>query len=68
MATKLHLYMRSGVREYWIADLENESIIHYSFSQDREVESLNIVKTGETIKSAVFEGLEIAVQDLFNLS
>jgi Uma2 family endonuclease len=68
MATKLHLYMRSGVREYWIADLEHKSMIQYSFSQDREVESLNIVKTGETIKSAVFEGLEIAVQDLFNLS
>ena len=68
MATKLHLYMRSGVAEYWIADPENKRIIQYSFTEEKEVESLNLVKTGETIKSTVFEGLEIAVQDLFDFS
>lgn len=66
MVTKLNLYMKSGVLEYWIVNLENKSIFQYSFSQDRDIESLMSHKSGDTIKSTVFEGLGIALQDIFS--
>jgi Uma2 family endonuclease len=36
MVIKLNLYMKSGVREYWIVDLENKRILQYSFSGEKE--------------------------------
>ena len=65
MAAKLHLYMKSGVPEYWIVDLESRNIVQYSFTEDRDIDSLTTLKQGDTIKSTVFEGLEIALEDLF---
>jgi Uma2 family endonuclease len=37
LVTKLNLYMKSGVSEYWIVNLEDKSILQYSFSEDREI-------------------------------
>ncbi|KUG05419.1 hypothetical protein ASZ90_017100 [hydrocarbon metagenome] len=65
MAAKLHLYMKSGVPEYWIVDLESRNIVQYSFTEDRDIDSLTTLKQGDTIKSTVFEGLEIALEDVF---
>jgi prevent-host-death family protein len=65
MVIKLNLYMKSGVREYWIVDLENKSILQYSFSGERDIVSLNIMKERDTVRSTVFENLEIQVNDLF---
>lgn len=66
MAVKLNLYMKSGVREFWIADLESRSVIQYSFSNERDIQSLNTLKDGDTVKSTAFEGLEMAVSDIFS--
>ncbi|PKM83712.1 MAG: prevent-host-death protein [Firmicutes bacterium HGW-Firmicutes-13] len=66
MVTKLNLYMKSGVLEYWIVNLESKSVVQYSFSQERDIESLNIFKEGDTVKSTVFEGLEMPVKDIFS--
>ena len=65
MAVKLHLYMKSGVVEYWIVDLENKTIIQYSFSYERDIKSLNTFREEDTIKSTVFEDLEIPLRDIF---
>lgn len=65
MAVKLHLYMKSGVVEYWIVDLENKTIIQYSFSDERDIKSLNTFREEDTIKSTVFEDLEIPLRDIF---
>lgn len=66
MAAKLNLYMKSGVLEYWIVDLESKSVIQYSFSQKRDIESLNTFREGDTIKSTVFEGLEMPIKNIFS--
>ena len=65
MTAKLNLYMKSGVSEYWIVDMDGRQILQYAFSQDRDVESLITVRTGETIRSAVFKDLEISLDDIF---
>lgn len=68
MITKLNLYMKSGVSEYWMVDLELKSIIQYSFSADKELGSVRNFKEGETLQSTVFEGLEINLTELFSVS
>lgn len=65
MVTKLNLYMKSGILEYWIVDLESKSITQYSFSQERDIDSLNTLKEEDTIKSTHFEYLEISLRDIF---
>jgi Uma2 family endonuclease len=65
MAAKLNLYMKSGVLEYWIVDLESKSIFQYSFSQERDIKNLNTLREEDTVKSTVFEGLEIPLRDIF---
>ena len=64
--TKLNLYMKSGVLEYWIVDLKSKSITQYFFSQERDIDSLNTLKEGDTIKSTNFKGLEIQISDIFS--
>lgn len=66
MAIKLNLYMKSGVLEYWIINLEDNSVIQYSFSQERDIESLDNFSGEDTIRSTVFEGLEIPLRDIFS--
>ena len=65
MAVKLNLYMKSGVQEYWIVDPAGKKITQYSFSQERDIEDLNMAAAGDTIKSTIFEGLEIPLKEIF---
>ncbi|HBE77255.1 MAG TPA: prevent-host-death protein [Firmicutes bacterium] len=65
MVIKLNLYMKSGIREYWIVDLESKSVLQYSFSEERDIESLNTMKEGGAVQSTIFENLEIQLSELF---
>jgi prevent-host-death family protein len=65
MAAKLNLYMKSGVAEYWIVDLDGKRISQYSFSQDRDIDDLTTITEEAVIKSTVFAGLEISLKELF---
>ncbi|MDD4803285.1 MAG: type II toxin-antitoxin system prevent-host-death family antitoxin [Syntrophomonas sp.] len=65
MVTKLNLYMKSGIREYWVVNIENRSIIQYSFSSARDMDNQKSFGEEETIKSSFFAGLEISVKDVF---
>jgi len=65
MAIKLNLYMKSGVKEYWVVNLENRSILQYSFSAERDIESLKILGEKDTIQSSAFAGLEISLDEIF---
>jgi prevent-host-death family protein len=66
MITKLNLYMKSGVLEYWIVSPENKGISRYTFSQERDLESVREFREGDIIKSSVFKGLEIPLEDIFS--
>ncbi|HCF50458.1 MAG TPA: prevent-host-death protein [Syntrophomonas sp.] len=65
MVTKLNLYMKSGVSEYWVVNLENRTILQYSFSPARELENLKTCAEGETIESTAFAELKISLGDVF---
>ncbi|MEN6325337.1 MAG: Uma2 family endonuclease, partial [Syntrophomonas sp.] len=66
MVVKLNLYMKSGIKEYWVVDLEKKSILQYSFSPERDIENLKIFEEEETIESTVFSGLKISLVDIFS--
>lgn len=65
MVLKLNLYMKSGVAEYWIVDLEQKSVIQYSFSPERDISKVTAFREGDTIRSTAFAGLEIQIAQIF---
>lgn len=58
MIKKLNLYMLSGVTEYWIVDLDNQSVVIYEFI-GQNIKCLNVVKFGDPIKSTLYEDLVV---------
>ncbi len=66
MINKLNLYMKSGVLEYWIVDLEKKEITLYSFTEESELDNVLSYKKGDIIESAYFQGLKISLDDIFD--
>lgn len=66
MITKLNLYMKSGVLEYWIVDLEKQKITQYTFTEDRDLDDVFTYKVCDTIESAYFVGLKLSLKDVFS--
>ena len=53
-AVKLQLYMESGVKEYWLVDPEEERILLYSFTPERDVAGMTVHREADRATSAVF--------------
>lgn len=63
---KLDLYKQCAVKEYWVVDPMNDSITVYSLAEDDILDMKIYQKTGNHIVvSAHFEGLKIALKDIF---
>lgn len=65
MITKLNLYMKSGISEYWVVDLEEKKINQYSFTGERDLDKMISLKEDDIIESIYFEDLKIALADIF---
>ena len=65
MVLKLNLYMKSGVAEYWVVDLEQQSLTQYAFSPERDLAKVTAFREGDTISSTAFAGLEIPIAQIF---
>lgn len=65
MVLKLNLYMKSGVAEYWVVDLEQKSLTQYAFSPERDLSKVIAFREGDTISSTAFPGLEIPIVQIF---
>jgi len=63
---KLNLYFNSGIKEYWIADLENKNMILYSLDTEN-ITPVKTIKFGESFTSTYFKDLEIHTHKLLNL-
>jgi len=64
MIDKLNTYMLSGVKEYWIIDTKQESILVYNFA-NYEIDRFKVFEKGYVATSLVFQGLSMNVEDLF---
>lgn len=64
MVDKLNTYMMSGVREFWIVDPNKHSVLVYGF-KDFDIDEYSTYKPGDTLISCSFEGLAIAVDEIF---
>lgn len=64
MIDKLNTYMLSGVKEYWIIDTKQKSILVYNFA-NYEIDRFKVFEKGYVATSLVFQGLSMNVEDLF---
>lgn len=64
LARKLSLYMESGIREFWIVDPDQPTIIVYSF-EEYEIVSNAFFRDGERAESMIYPGLDFDVGKLF---
>ncbi len=64
MIKKLNLYMNSGVREYWVVDTEKKEVYVYYF-ENRDIHSYDVFTKDMIVESTIFEGLKIALNDIF---
>lgn len=63
-AVKRVLYLRYGVREFWIVDPESRTIEVFLFREGRFV-SQGVLGEGGTVSSSVLAGLRIPVSEIF---
>ncbi|NJD02969.1 MAG: type II toxin-antitoxin system Phd/YefM family antitoxin [Ruminiclostridium sp.] len=64
MTIKANLYLHSGIREFWVVNPFNKDVIVY-LNKSRENNEYAVYKNNETIKSAVFPGLELSLEQIF---
>lgn len=65
LVTKLNIYMKYGVKEYWIVNPILNTVMLYALNEDRMYEQ-SIVKTEiGIVKSKIIENFEVDIEDLF---
>lgn len=60
---KFDLYQENGVREYWLVDSADNTVYAYVLSDEGIY--LGLKPATETLRSTIFPGLEINVEDIF---
>ena len=63
--TKLNLYEKHGVREYWIVDPHRKTVLVYLLQADEKYSSGIKYEYHEKAPVHIFEGLEINLKKLF---
>ncbi len=64
MIRKLDLYMKTGIREFWLVDTDKKTIFTYLFEDKNIIDNNAFVNNG-IVKSSVFEGLEMPLEEVF---
>ena len=65
MIDKLNSYMLSRVKEYWVVDPKQETIIIYSF-ENNEIDRIRAFEKGCVARSMIFDGLSADIDNLFS--
>lgn len=63
MRHKLDLYREAGVREYWLADPENNELAVYRLEEGTSVPV--IYEASAIVEAAIFPGLLIPLEEIF---
>lgn len=62
---KMNLYQKFGVKEYWIVDIENGIVLVNKLNKGNLYNFPKTHKIKEKIKSNIFKGLEISLEETF---
>lgn len=63
---KFELYEESGVQEYWIASVEDETVLVYRLNRNSQYQADHRPYVqGDNIKVGIFEDFFVAVEDIF---
>jgi Uma2 family endonuclease len=65
LVTKMNLYQRFGVKEYWIVNPKFNSIQIYALNKESLYEQVGVFKNNEIASSCIFDDLKINLQDIF---
>ena len=65
MIKKLDLYMASGIKEYWLVDIENRQILLYSF-EDFLLKTMMSYHINQTFQSLLYEQISFDVSAIFS--
>ena len=66
MKTKLFLYERVGVKEYWIADPSNKTVQVYQLETGGRFGRPDIYTDNDQVQTGLFSDLEINLSSVFN--
>ncbi|MBM4345914.1 MAG: Uma2 family endonuclease [Deltaproteobacteria bacterium] len=66
--TKLRLYARSGVAEYWIVDVNAETVEVHTEPAGDGYATKRTHRRGQTVLCAILEGAAVAVDEVFGVS
>ncbi|MDF2985256.1 MAG: Prevent-host-death protein [Eubacterium sp.] len=64
MLRKLNLYALTGIREFWLVDTDKKIVYTYQFENKIIVDNNAFFKS-DFLKSVVFEGLEVPLEEVF---
>ena len=64
MVEKLNIYMLSSVKEFWVINPKEKSVLVYGF-KDAQIDHHDSYKNDEIIKSYWFKQLEVTLKDVF---
>lgn len=62
---KMPIYARAGIPEYWIADLENESLIIHRDLQEAKYTSVQTIQGETAVQASAVEGLSLTPAAIF---
>ena len=65
MKIKKDLYAENGVREYWIVDLEHETLTRFLIERENQYGLAEIFVSNETVASSIFPDLAVNLEALF---
>jgi Uma2 family endonuclease len=65
MSEKMLLYQKFEVKEYWVVDPEGVDVRVFVLDKNGRFHLLSILKNDETLKSKLFSGLTIPLEELF---
>ncbi|OQX25962.1 MAG: hypothetical protein BWK80_12870 [Desulfobacteraceae bacterium IS3] len=65
MKTKLNLYEKHGIREYWLIHPHDRIALVYLLGADSQYGKAAVYAQDDVIESGIFEGLKIRLSDLF---
>ncbi len=63
LTTKLELYMKGGIQEYWVVNPEAKKIDIYAF-KEKEISEVATFMSEDTAKSFMYKGLEISLTEI----